>query len=246
MRLSDIYMVLCRPAESGNIGAVCRAMKNMGLSSLRIVSPETEIDEDVLRIRAIHAADIWDKAEHFLTLKDAVADCSLVVGTTRRRGKKRKNITVTPGELAQILKPKPGKAAVVFGNERTGLDSDELAQCTIASHIPVSEAFPSLNLSHAVQIYAYELFCALERGQGGRWVPLDTEKLCMLASDMADALQSIGFYKQAGRDDQERFFRDIMARAGLSLDESRYLRKIFDKIGRLGRPLDKADEEAHT
>ena len=159
-----MVIVLSRPAEAGNVGAVCRAMKNMGLSRLRLVAP-TIAEPGVIRARAIHAADVWDKAECFDDLAAAVKDCALVVGTTRRRGRHRKQVTMTPREIAVFLQERPGPAALVFGNERTGLDDGELQHCNVASHISADEVFPSLNLSHAVQIYAYELFQALA-GQG--------------------------------------------------------------------------------
>jgi tRNA/rRNA methyltransferase/tRNA (cytidine32/uridine32-2'-O)-methyltransferase len=166
MFLPDIVIILCRAAEPGNVGAVCRAMKNMGLSRLRIAGTAREsLDEGAIRARAVHAADIWEGAVFFDTLAAAAADCSLLAGTTRRRGRRRKQVSLAPRELAAWFREKPGPAALVFGNERTGLEDDELDLCHIASHIPVSGGFPSLNLSHAVQIYAYELFLAL--GNGG-------------------------------------------------------------------------------
>jgi tRNA/rRNA methyltransferase/tRNA (cytidine32/uridine32-2'-O)-methyltransferase len=167
MVLSDIIIILCRVSEPGNVGAVCRAMKNMGLSRLRIAGTAREsLNGEVIRARAVHAADIWDAAAFFDTLAAAAADCSLLIGTTRRRGRRRKQISLDPRRLAAWIQEKPGSAALVFGNERTGLEEPELDLCNIASHIPVSGVFPSLNLSHAVQIYAYELFLALESGAG--------------------------------------------------------------------------------
>ena len=171
MLLSDVIIVLSRPAEAGNVGAVCRAMKNMGLSRLRLVSPGFSVDDAsaalseagfgyggnlaVIQARAIHAADVWEKAETFDSLAAAVKDCALVIGTTRRRGRHRKQVTMTAAEAAAFVKSRPGPAALVFGNERTGLEDHEIDICNMASHIPVDEAFPSINLSHAVQIYAY-------------------------------------------------------------------------------------------
>ncbi len=208
-------------------------MKNMGLGRLRVVAPEGEIDEAVVRARAVHAADLWDGAERYATAAEATADCSLVAGTTRRRGKKRKSITLTPWELGEALRDRPGPAAILFGNERTGLTADELSLCNLASHIPVDEAFPSLNLSHAVQIYAYELHRLLGEADSGRWVPVDARRLDETVRRMTDALASVGFYKQAGREDQERFFRDLLSRAGPTVDEVRYLEGIFSKMARL-------------
>ncbi|WP_304223653.1 RNA methyltransferase [Gracilinema caldarium] len=237
MQLLDIVVVLSRPAESGNVGAVCRAMKNMGLSHLRIVSPEAPLVDEQIRARAVHATDVWDGAELYSTLKDAIADCAFVIGTTGRRGKKRKHVSMTPEEVAEFCYTHPGPAAIVFGNERTGLDSDEIAICNLASHIPVDEAFPSLNLSHAVQVYTYVIHryftsCELKDTQG-TWKPVSQNEIESLVKTVTDSLASIGFYKQAGRDLQERFFRDLFARSGITKEEQEYLAGIFRKIGKL-------------
>ncbi|GHU59054.1 RNA methyltransferase [Spirochaetia bacterium] len=251
MTLSDIVIILCRPSEPGNVGAVCRAMKNMGLSRLRLVlSPEGDapapLDEGVIRARAVHAGDLWDGAETFASLEAAAADCSLLIGTTRRRGQRRKNTTMAPSTLAAYLRERPDTSggsptALAFGNERTGLDDRELALCNIASHIPVSDAFPSLNLSHAVQIYTYELYRALgasacterQNGVKGEWVPMDRTRIDDLAASVTGSLGALGFYKQPGRELQEQFFRDVFARAGLTEREGRYMAYIFTKAARL-------------
>ena len=249
MVLSDIVIILCRAGEPGNVGAVCRVMKNMGFSQLRMVAPEP-LNEEPLLARAVHAEDIWRNARFFDTLASAIADCSLAVGTTRRRGRKRKNATMDPRALAAWLKDgRAAPAALVFGNERTGLDDGELNLCNTASHIPVSDAFPSLNLSHAVQIYAYELFLAFGRtanglaagpGSGtpdpvkGEWVPLARTAVDDLTADITGILAELGFYKHPGREEQTRFLRDIICRAGLTEKEGRYLKDIFAKAARLG------------
>jgi tRNA/rRNA methyltransferase/tRNA (cytidine32/uridine32-2'-O)-methyltransferase len=245
MVLQDSIIILCRVTEPGNVGAVCRAMKNMGLSRLRIAGTAREsLDEGAIRARAVHAADIWEGAAFFNTLAEAAGDCPLLIGATRRRGRHRKQASLDPRHLAAWLRDKPGPAALVFGNERTGLEEDELDLCHIASHIPVSGAFPSLNLSHAVQIYAYELFLALETGDAGgktgadavkgAWVPLTHGEAAGLAGTITNALERLGFYRHPGREIQERFLRDLMCRAGLTVREGKYLADIFAKAGRLG------------
>jgi tRNA/rRNA methyltransferase/tRNA (cytidine32/uridine32-2'-O)-methyltransferase len=247
MDLSDLVIILCRPSEPGNVGAVCRAMKNMGLTRLRLVTPvfctepvsgKPSRTGAVLRARAVHAEQVWEDAETFDTLAAAVADLSLVIGTTRRRGRHRKAITQTPEECAAFLQRHPGPAALVFGNERTGLEAAELSLCNMASHIPADERFPSLNLSHAVQIYAYHLFRALNPAPApaaGTWIPLDRLRQDALVKSVTDSLAGLGFYKQRGREEQERFLRDLIARAGLTVDEGRYLGKIFAKAVQLGK-----------
>ena len=236
MVLSNIIIILCRASDPGNIGAVCRVMKNMGLSQLRLVASEP-LGEERLLARAIHADDIWRNARFFDTLAAATADCSLVVGTTRRRGRKRKNVTMEPRALVAWLEEHPtaSPVALVFGNERTGLDDEELNFCNIASHIPVSDAFPSLNLSHAVQIYAYELFLAFyDAPVKGEWVPLERPAVDALTADITGILAELGFYRNPGREEQTRFLRDLISRAGLTEREGRYLKDIFAKAARLG------------
>jgi tRNA/rRNA methyltransferase/tRNA (cytidine32/uridine32-2'-O)-methyltransferase len=238
MLLSDIVIILCRASEPGNVGAVCRVMKNMGLSRLRMVAPEP-FDETTLLARTVHAEDVWRDAGFFDTLAEAASDCSLVVGTTRRRGRKRKSISMEPRALTLWLKDRvPASVALVFGNERTGLNDDELNFCNAASHIPVSDSFPSLNLSHAVQIYAYELFLAFgqtkENPVKGEWVPLEYPAVVQLTESITDTLAELGFYKHPGREEQTRFLRDLVCRAGLTEREGRYLKDIFIKAARLG------------
>ncbi|MDR2484649.1 MAG: RNA methyltransferase [Treponema sp.] len=235
MVLQDIVIILSHPQEEGNVGAVCRAMKNMGFSRLRIVSPGP-MNEGIIRARAVHAGEIWETAQSFDSLPQAAEDCSLVVGTTRRRGHRRKPVTLGPEALGSYLKDRPGPAALVFGNERTGLEREELAFCNLASHIPSHDDSPSLNLSHAVQIYTYQLFRALSPAGKipGEWVSMDRTGLDLLVREITDSLESLGFYKQPGRIEQEHFFRDIFSRAGISIREGKYMGDIFAKAVRLG------------
>jgi tRNA/rRNA methyltransferase/tRNA (cytidine32/uridine32-2'-O)-methyltransferase len=260
MLLSDVIIVLSRPAEAGNVGAVCRAMKNMGLSRLRLVSPGFSADAAstdgafkkaalseagfgyggnlaVIQARAIHAADVWEKAETFDSLAAAVKDCALVIGTTRRRGRRRKQVTMTAAEAVVFIKGHPGPAALVFGNERTGLEDSELDICNMASHIPVDGTFPSINLSHAVQIYAYELFQSLASPEKdavkGQWVPLDEDAIEALVREVTGNLGILGFYRRAGREEQERFFRDIFSRAATTEREGRYFSGLIARAAQL-------------
>jgi tRNA/rRNA methyltransferase/tRNA (cytidine32/uridine32-2'-O)-methyltransferase len=260
MKLQEIIIILCRPSDPGNIGAVCRAMMNMGLSRLRITGLAREDlapFEGEIRSRAVHAAAVWEQTQFFGSLNAAAADCIVLAGTTRRRGRRRKNVTMDCRELSLWLRDRPGKAALAFGNERSGLDDAELALCNIASHIPVPGAFPSLNLSHAVQVYGYELFRALgpEAAEAtgsaettglvkatdaaalpavkGAWEPLDRDRADALAAAITENLESLGFYRHPGREDQARFIRDFISRAALSRREGEYLGDIFAKAARL-------------
>ncbi|MDR1870197.1 MAG: RNA methyltransferase [Treponema sp.] len=235
MFLRDIKVILCRASESGNVGAVCRAMKNMGLSELRLAAPKP-LDTEKILARAVHAEDVWENARSFDSLAEAIADCTIVVGATRRRGHHRKSVSMTPRALAEWLAGHNGTAAIVFGNERTGLEDSELELCNAATHIPVSEIQPSLNLSHAVQIYAYELFLALEPQNPvkGEWSPMNQAEISALSGSITDTLESYGFYRHPVKEEQARFLRDIISRAGLTDREGGYFKDIIAKSARLG------------
>jgi tRNA/rRNA methyltransferase/tRNA (cytidine32/uridine32-2'-O)-methyltransferase len=241
MVLKDVKIVLSRVSDGGNVGAICRCMKNMGLTELRLAEPEPLLLEKIYT-RAVHAYDVWENARIFDSLAQAVADCSIVVGTTRRRGQRRKNVSMTPHDLAvwlaqrQLSAELDAGAAIVFGNERTGLEEAELELCNFASHIPVSEAFPSLNLSHAVQLYTYELFLAMEKQLPvkGEWTPMNQTEISALVGSITDTLANIGFYKNPGREEQSRFLHDLISRAGLSDREGKYFRDIIAKAAQLG------------
>jgi len=239
MNLHDIIVILCQVNDSGNAGAVCRVMKNMGLSRLRLVRQNgaRPFDIDQVLARAVHSEDIWENAGFFESLPEAVKDCSIVVGTTRRRGNNRKNISMTPRVLAEWIAARPGPAAFVFGNERTGLEDADLELCNAASHIPASEVHPSLNLSHAVQVYAYELFLALEKPPSvkGEWQAMNQTEIASLAGSIADILENAGFYRYPNREYQTRFLHDIASRAGLTEREGRYFKEIFLKTAQIGK-----------
>ena len=236
MNLKNIAIVLVRPDESRNVGAVCRAMANNGMSRLRIVGNREDYNDERVRVLAIHAAPIWEKAEFFDSISEAVKDCVLAAGTTRRRGKKRGKLLL-PEEFADTCSSALGsdegpKVAAVFGNERTGLTEEELDECTMGVTIPSDAGFGSLNLSHAVQIICYEIFRKSSAVSPGI-VPVSLGRLEKTTSVICESLQKIGFFKLAGRDDMEKFWRDILSRGGVSEGEAQYIEKTFSKIAGL-------------
>jgi len=237
MKLLNVVVILSRPEESRNVGSVCRAMANNGLKTLRIVGKRQDFDDERVRILAIHACEIWENAGFFDSITEASRDCSVVAGTTRRRGKKRGKLLL-PEEFADTADgiSVDGKVAVVFGNERTGLEEEELDECTMGVTIPSSDEFGSLNLSHAVQIISYHIFRKsledknkLSRGS----LPVSLERLGKTVDEITDSLQKIGFFKLAGRPDMEKFWRDILSRAALSESEAKYIEKVFNKAAGL-------------
>jgi tRNA (cytidine32/uridine32-2'-O)-methyltransferase len=158
MNLSNVRIVLVDTTHPGNIGGVARAMKNMGLHRLYLVSPRVFPDERAVS-RAVAATDILDNAVVVSTLEEAIADCQLVVGTTarvRRISWPVLDARQCAGHMASASRTE--QVAVVFGRESNGLTNEELQLCNLHVSIPTVEAFSSLNLAMAVQIIAYELW----------------------------------------------------------------------------------------
>ncbi len=234
MTASNIRIVLVRPKEDRNIGSVCRSMKTMGFGTLRIVGHET-IDRSEAAITAVHAVDVLDRAERCETLEEAVQDSVLVAGISRRRGKWRKYFALTPEQLAErIASIHKGTCTLVFGNETSGLDARDLARCHIAVRIPSSPEFPSLNLSHAVQIITYQLYRRLSlAGQEATFLPISSSHLDALVSLMIASLANIGFFSQGDPGEMSIFLRDILARAALEQREADRLARVFEKISGL-------------
>ncbi|MGP1528899.1 MAG: RNA methyltransferase [Treponema sp.] len=228
-----VVIILCRPEISQNIGAVCRAMANNDCTDLRIIGNKSDYTEqEVLRL-ALHAEKIWHNARFFPPsiqgLENAIADCTIIAGTTRRMGEKRKSWGITPEDFASLAIPAHSKIGVVFGNERTGLTDEELQVCSIALNIPSAGAFPSLNLSHAVQIICYTLFRASSSKKYG-YERIAYTRIQELAHRINSDLCSIGLFQHAGKEYNILFLQDIIARAGLSQKESLYLENMFKKI----------------
>jgi TrmH family RNA methyltransferase len=213
-----------------NVGAVCRAMKTMGLSKLAFAAP-SEMNTDKVKQMALHAFDIYENAEFYSTLEEALEGTVFSAGITRRRGARRKWFSILPEELAvKVSLIESGISALVFGNEQTGLTDNELNLCNTAVHIPSSPDFPSLNLSHAVQIITYTLYRQFLEGKTGGYIPVEREKIDRLVTVIHNSLDSMNYFKAADRFHTDRYFRDIFSRAMLSKKEADQMEKIFKKL----------------
>ena len=170
MDTSDIRIVLVEPSHPGNIGAVARAMKNMGLEKLVLVSPRQFPHSEAIA-RASGADDVLAKARVVETVAQAIADCGFIVATTSRARDQYFGVADVREAAQRVLREsRRGPAAVLFGSERAGLSNAQLEAAHLLIRIPASDAYPSLNLAMAVQLVAYELFRARARAdafQGG-------------------------------------------------------------------------------
>ncbi len=237
LQLDSISIVLVDTKTSDNIGAAARCMMNMGLVRLALVRPPADFLQKASKLAA-GSDTILEQAKIFSSLKDAVADCGLVLGTSRHKGRLRKNILAPQDAAREVISIlSPNRAAVVFGNEVNGLTREDIACCHELISIPSTDRFPSLNLSHAVMIIAYELFRAAQELH-----PLSTPELA--TSEATDAfylqlqktLLDVGFLE---RDHPERMMltiRQIFGRARLSKRDVSVLRGILTAVDRVVRP----------
>jgi len=155
-----LKIILVKPSIEGNLGAIARNMLNFGFDELHLISPELTIGEEA-RKRAKHAKKVLENAIIHNNLKDAINDCSLVIGTSGKREFGEKIITrhfITPEEISNRIYPNHGKIALVFGPEGKGLSQEELICCDLLTSIPTWEGYPIMNLSHSVSVILYELY----------------------------------------------------------------------------------------
>src|SRR5271154_7034198 len=219
--MAGFAFVLFRPQSPGNIGAAARAIKNMGFDDLRLVAPGTLKSREAVGM-AVHADDVLAHATIYPELADALADCSIAVGTTSRRGGYRSR--AVPLRAAAVeLEALAGanKIALVFGREDRGLTNRELKLCHRLVTIPTAPEYPSLNLAQAVMVVAYELMMAATATVQAARAP---EFVAASISDpmlerLAEALVSIGFIPDDNPEHIMLAIREIFGRSGLTARE---------------------------
>jgi TrmH family RNA methyltransferase len=181
---------------------------------------------------AAKAQDVLRRVERRATLSAAVADCTLVVGTTRRTGKHRgPQLSAREAAPALCRAAQSGPVALVFGPERTGLTAAELRSCHRLVTIPASPKYPSLNLAHAVLLLGYELLLAGDDLESQPQPPrARADLLEILFAKLKQALLAVGFLH---RDNPEHLLwslRQILGRAALSEEETRILLGLATQI----------------
>lgn len=239
IHLKNVCVVLVEPQGPLNIGSVCRAMKNFGLSDLRLVHPQTDHLCDEARRMAVKAGALLEGARIFPDLSEALDDCHLVLGTTRRFGKYREEF-LHPDEAGQYLLPwlVRGKVALVFGREDKGLLTSELDFCQRFVTIPTSENLPSMNLAQAVALCLYEVAKAAAKGTEtghGRKKFASGRILESMYRHMRQTLLDIEFLDPQNPDHILRTFRRIFGRAGLNDREVRILHGLWSRIDWIDR-----------
>jgi tRNA/rRNA methyltransferase len=221
-------IVLVRPQLGENIGKAARAMLNFGLTDLRLVSPRDGWPNPSAGPAASGADVVLEKARVFGSVAEAVADCPFVYATTvRKRGLVIP--VATPEEAAREIRSQAGASAILFGAERSGLETEEAAVAQKIVTVPVNPEFRSLNLAQAVILIAYEWSkheALAVPTEGEPAEPRATqEQLEGLIGQLDEALEASGYYHPPDRKPTTRnTMRTILSKAGWSNREIQALR----------------------
>jgi tRNA/rRNA methyltransferase len=244
-KLSSPILILVRPQLADNVGMVARAMANFGLDDLRLVAPRDGWPNEKARAAASGANFIIDAARAFATLQQAIGDLSFVYATTARQRHLAKPV-LTPEQAAQELRQRveAGQSCgVVFGPERAGLETDEVAIADAIVMAPVDPKFASLNLAQAVLLMSYEWLKECKRGTLGRVTtyeealepglqfrgsrPATKEELLGFFEHLESELDRLGFFNPPHkRQNVVRNLRTMFSRMNATEQEVRTLRGI--------------------
>lgn len=227
--------MLVRPQLGENIGAAARAMLNFGLRDLRLVAPRDGWPNPAAGPSAAGADEVLARARVFDAIAPAVADCHFVYASTVRPRGLTKPV-VAPRAAAREMRARPGRSAILFGPEKSGLATDDLVGAQAIWTIPVNPGFGSLNLAQAVLVAAYEWSQAggeaptvLDNHDG----PAPAAELEALVAAFDAALAERGYYRVAERAAaSRRTLRNLLSRPGFSANEVRTLRGILTSLTR--------------
>ncbi len=226
--MARVQLVLVRPRRAENVGAAARVVANMEFAGLRLVAPGDWRTVPAFR-SAWQAEHVLEEARVFPDLLAAVADCRFVAGLSGKGGDRIRHLSPRElgGEIAALGADDP--AAVVFGNESTGLTMAERSLCQRQVRIPASPRQPSLNLAQAAMVVAYEIRLAgeapeeaLERATAGEAEPA--------LRAIRDAMLRVGFLAKENPEARFREWRELFGRAGLTPRETRLILALARRI----------------
>ena len=232
-------IILVRPQLGENIGKAARAMLNFGLKDMRIVAPRDGWPNPDAVPSASGATEVLENAKIFEAVEDAIADCTLVFASTVRDRNMPKPV-VTPKIAAQKIYNRiirNEQTAILFGPERSGLTSDDVALADTILTVPVNSDFGSLNLAQAVILCAYEFSQTLDdtpniqHAYDGQQA--SKAEMLGLVMHLETALDSKGFFRSEGRrDSQSRMLKNLMHSTEWSSQEVQTMRGIIKSLVR--------------
>lgn len=228
-------IVLVRPQLGENIGKAARAMLNFGLAEMRLVAPRDGWPNPSAGPAAAGADTVLESAAVYETLADAVADCANVYATTVRKRGVTKPV-VTPEQAAREIHTQPGRSAFVFGPERSGLETEDVALCRAILTVPINPEFGSLNLAQAVILCAYEWSKgqALAQPPSEEILPPAPQiELEGLIGQFETLLEPFGYFRPPSRAASTRLtLRNMLTKPGWNHFEVRTMRGVLSALKR--------------
>ena len=229
--LPQVRIVLCDTLEPGNIGAVARAMKTMGLADLRLVRPQQYPHGSAIRL-AVSAGDVLERAQVEPDLATAIAGCTAAYGVSARQ-RRIPLRRLWPREAAREVLAVAGDVALVFGGEEAGLGNEDLSLCGARIEIPSDPACRSLNLAAAVQLVCYELrLAALDARRPATVEYAPSEAFDEMLGALDETLQQAGWYANKNRALALEKLRRLLQRARPDRGEVQLLRGAIERLRR--------------
>lgn len=220
IELDRLCVVLVSTRNPLNIGAAARAMGNFGFSDLRVVNPYEPSFRDARS--AVGAAKLLASAEEYKSLAEAIANCTLVVGTTAARNRELQQPLKPLAEGARMIRKQlaVGHVALLFGSEKRGLSNQDLSHCHWLMRIPTREDLPSMNLGQAVAICVYELARAVRAATTPKTRSAPAGELERLTLLLMDLLLTSGYTAADSGDKGEQKVRRLIRRLALSAEDA--------------------------
>ncbi len=227
-----ISIVLIEPRNSGNVGAISRAMANFELKQLVLINPKCNHLSQTARNRAKHSQQILKNAK--------IADFSVfkrfdyIIGTTAKLGRDYNipRIPMTAEKLGSLMKGKEkARIGLVLGREASGLTNKEVQMCDFIVHVPSSKKYPTMNISHAASILFYELFRNEgEKNIGGQFVLATKNEKDVILKQISIILKNMDFTTKEKKDTQKKIWKRVIGKAFLTKREAFAVIGFFKKL----------------
>jgi TrmH family RNA methyltransferase len=232
--MSNLRIVLVAPRNPLNIGAAARAMSNFGVSEMRLVNPyEVAFREARSAVKA-HA--VLEGAREFPTLAEAVADCSLVVGTTSKGHRTLEHPLHRLEMGGRLIRKSAGPVALLFGSEKFGLSNEDMSHCHWLMRIPTRDEHASMNLGQAVAVCLYEISRnpAAARATPDPKIAATMEDVERITAMLEDALEKSGYIHARVEESTRMKIRRLVRRMDLNAHDAEVwlgmLRQILWKV----------------
>jgi TrmH family RNA methyltransferase len=227
----NISFILVEPKEPGNVGAAARALKNMGFANLELVNPGYFFTSEAKQM-ACQGVTVLENAIVHKSFSDAIEDKNLIVGFTRRFGKRRGLIVpLRDGVKRIVTAAKKNKVAILFGRERNGLTNEEIDECGLLITIPSDPQTPSLNLAQSVMLAAYELSQKTYKSELPELIK--NKELGPLYDKIESSLKLLEFVPRGDEDLEKKILKNLkhmIGRAGLTEWELKMLYGICTQV----------------